>query len=44
MHLTSLLLASGLAQLAFAAYSVKDDYSTDKFLDMFNFDTVSSSD
>ncbi|KAI4271340.1 MAG: hypothetical protein LQ337_006086 [Flavoplaca oasis] len=39
MQWTSLLLASGLAQLAFAAYSVKDDYSTDKFLDMFNFDT-----
>ncbi|KAL8671907.1 MAG: hypothetical protein Q9168_003618 [Polycauliona sp. 1 TL-2023] len=39
MQLTSLLLASGLAQLGLAAYSVKDDYSTDKFLDLFNFDT-----
>lgn len=40
MRLTSLLFASGLIQLTFAAYSVKDDYSTERFLDMFNFDTV----
>ncbi|KAI4112052.1 MAG: hypothetical protein LQ339_000059 [Xanthoria mediterranea] len=39
MRLTSLLFASGLIQLTFAAYSVKDDYSTERFLDMFNFDT-----
>ncbi|KAI4235990.1 MAG: hypothetical protein LQ349_002824 [Xanthoria aureola] len=39
MRLTSLLFASGLIQLTFAAYSVKDDYSTNRFLDMFNFDT-----
>ncbi|KAL8999370.1 MAG: hypothetical protein Q9169_001796 [Polycauliona sp. 2 TL-2023] len=39
MHLTSLFVASGLARLGLTAYSIKDDYSTDRFLDMFNFDT-----
>ncbi|CAL8574500.1 hypothetical protein XPA_000458 [Xanthoria parietina] len=39
MRLTSLLLASGLIQLSIAAYSLKDDYSTERFLDLFNFDT-----
>ncbi|KAI4160379.1 MAG: hypothetical protein LQ342_005790 [Letrouitia transgressa] len=39
MIFSSLLLAGGLVQLGLAAYSVKDDYSGDKFFDMFSFNT-----
>ncbi len=39
---TLLLATAGLAQIAAAAYSVLDDYSGDKFFDMFTFDTVRS--
>ncbi len=42
MHFTPLLLASGMARLGVAVYSVRDDYSVDNFLNMFNFDTVRS--
>lgn len=40
MHFAQLLLASRLAQLGLATYSVKDDYSADNFFNMFNFETV----
>ncbi|KAL8726624.1 MAG: hypothetical protein Q9181_005973, partial [Wetmoreana brouardii] len=39
MHFSHILLASGLAQLGLAVYSVKDEYSGESFFDMFNFDT-----
>lgn len=42
MHASkSISLLLGLAPLAFARYSLKDDYSGDRFFDMFTFDTVS---
>lgn len=31
---------SGLVPFALAGYSLKDDYSVDKFFDLFSFDTV----
>lgn len=41
MHLfTYIFFFSGLVPLAFAGYSLKDDYSADKFFDLFGFDTV----
>lgn len=43
MHLSSLLLTTGLAPLGLAAYSIKDDYSAHNFFNMFTFDTVRSS-
>ncbi|KAI4234342.1 MAG: hypothetical protein L6R40_006763 [Gallowayella cf. fulva] len=39
MHLSSLLLTTGLAPLGLAAYSIKDDYSAHNFFNMFTFDT-----
>lgn len=36
----SIFLWVGLVPSAFAGYSLKDVYSTDRFFDMFNFDTV----
>ena len=41
MHFSTLLALGGFAQLGLAGYSLKDNYSSDKFFDMFNFDTVS---
>ena len=40
MHLSTLLLGGGLVPLALAGYAVQDDYSGDRFFDMFTFDTV----
>ncbi|KAI4251471.1 MAG: hypothetical protein LQ352_004833, partial [Teloschistes flavicans] len=39
MHFSHLLLATGLAKLCLAIYSVKDEYSGENFFNMFNFDT-----
>ncbi|KAL8960604.1 MAG: hypothetical protein Q9183_005436 [Haloplaca sp. 2 TL-2023] len=36
---TTVLAFTGLVPLAFATYSIKDNYSPDKFLDMFEFET-----
>lgn len=44
LFFSSIFLLLGLAPYAFAGYSLKDDYSADKFFDMFTFDTVSSPD
>ena len=40
MLLSTLFLGGGLVPLALAAYTIKDDYSGDKFFSMFTFDTV----
>lgn len=41
MHfLHSIYFFSGLVPLILAGYSLKDDYSADKFFDMFSFDTI----
>ncbi|KAL8997264.1 MAG: hypothetical protein Q9188_006369, partial [Gyalolechia gomerana] len=41
MHFfTYISFFSGLVPLAFAGYSLKDDYSADKFFDLFGFDTI----
>ncbi|KAL8901680.1 MAG: hypothetical protein Q9207_005081 [Kuettlingeria erythrocarpa] len=41
MHsFSSIVILLGLAPLAFAGYSLKDDYSGDRFFDMFTFDTM----
>ena len=40
MHFFALFFGASLAQLGFAAYSLKDDYSGNNFVNMFNFDTV----
>lgn len=42
MRTASVLLAGALATFAHAKYILKDDYSAPNFLNMFNFDTVSS--
>ena len=40
MQLLTLLLTAGLAPLALAGYTLQDDYTNEKFFDMFGFDTV----
>ncbi|KAL8852854.1 MAG: hypothetical protein Q9221_002230 [Calogaya cf. arnoldii] len=39
MYFKSVFLFIGLVPYTFAGYSLKDDYSPDRFLDMFSFDT-----
>lgn len=41
MHFFPSIVTFGLVPLAFAGYSLKDDYSADRFFDMFTFETVS---
>ena len=41
MYIIFTFLFLGLVPSTFAGYSLKDDYSPDRFLDMFFFDTVS---
>ena len=43
MQFSTFLLGGALAATALAGYTVQDDYSGDKFFDMFTFDTVRSS-
>ena len=42
MHASTLLVGSGLVSLAFAGYTLEDDYSGDNFFNMMTFDTVGS--
>ncbi|KAI4192343.1 MAG: hypothetical protein LQ348_003179 [Seirophora lacunosa] len=41
MQFSPYIVTFGLVPLAFAGYSLKDDYSADRFFDMFTFETVS---
>ena len=40
MYFLTFFLLAGLVPSGFAAYSLQDDYSADKFINMFSFDTV----
>lgn len=42
MYFSTLILSSGLVRFGLAAYSIKDNYDSTNWLDMFTFDTVSS--